>query len=103
MSILTDSSQDPKLGQMVFITQGSDAGRYGVILNVLDERFVLVADGLKRKFDRPKKKNIIHLELQNKICEEIVESLRETGRVTNKKLRVCVQRFVEKLKNVDGQ
>ena len=48
-------------GRVVLSTQGRDAGRYFIVLEVIDEHFVLMADGLTRKLDHPKKKKIKHL------------------------------------------
>lgn len=48
-------------GRVVLSTQGRDEGRYFVVLSVIDEQFVLMADGLTRKIDHPKKKKVKHL------------------------------------------
>ena len=48
-------------GRVVLSTQGRDEGRYFIVLDVIDENFVLMADGLTRKIDHPKKKKIKHL------------------------------------------
>ena len=48
-------------GRVVLSTQGRDEGRYFIVLAVIDENFVLMADGLTRKIDHPKKKKIKHL------------------------------------------
>ena len=48
-------------GRVVLSTQGRDEGRYFIVLEVIDENFVLMADGLTRKVDHPKKKKIKHL------------------------------------------
>ena len=48
-------------GRVVLSTQGLDEGRYFIVLEVIDENFVLMADGLTRKIDHPKKKKIKHL------------------------------------------
>lgn len=50
-----------EIGRAVLSRQGRDAGRCFVVLQVLDEQFVLMADGLTRKLDHPKKKKIMHL------------------------------------------
>lgn len=83
-----------QVGQFVLITQGRDAGQYAVIIKILDERFVILADGDKRKFDRPKKKNIHHLEFFDYVSPEVQNSMLETGRVTNGKLRFALTKFV---------
>ncbi|WP_044895214.1 KOW domain-containing RNA-binding protein [Bacillus alveayuensis] len=83
-----------QVGQIVQITHGRDAGRFSVVVHVIDERFVLLADGSKRKFDLPKRKNVQHLKLFNYISPEVHNSIRETGRVTNGKLRYALTKFV---------
>ena len=50
-----------EIGRAVQSLQGRDAGRCFVILQVVDDQFVLMADGLTRKLDHPKKKKIKHL------------------------------------------
>ncbi len=51
-------------GRVVLSTQGRDEGRYFIVLEVIDENFVLMADGLTRKLDHPKKKKVKHLRLK---------------------------------------
>ncbi len=48
-------------GRVVLSTQGRDEGRYFIVLEVIDEQFVLMADGLTRKIAHPKKKKVKHL------------------------------------------
>ncbi|CAM3851507.1 KOW domain-containing RNA-binding protein [Cytobacillus oceanisediminis] len=91
---LVDSDSNPQPGQIVLIKRGRDAGQYAIIIRLMDERFVLLADGDKKKFDRPKKKNIQHLQLLNYISPEVQSSLKETGRVTNGKLRFALAKYV---------
>ncbi|NSL52569.1 KOW motif-containing protein [Calidifontibacillus erzurumensis] len=107
---MNEPESRPRIGQLVRILQGRDAGQFAVILKVLDERFVYIADGDKRKFDRPKKKNINHLEFFDYVSPEIQNSINETGRVTNGKLRFAVSKFVneqitdfEKGEQLDGE
>lgn len=91
---MKDSDSSPRIGQLVLITKGRDAAQYAVIIKILDERFVLLADGDKRKFDCPKKKNIHHLEFFDYVSPEVQSSMSETGRVTNGKLRFALSKFV---------
>ncbi|MDP4095928.1 KOW domain-containing RNA-binding protein [Paenibacillus sp. P96] len=86
------------IGQLVKILKGRDAGQAAVVVSIADSRFVYIADGDKRKFDQAKKKNILHLEPQPMISSEVVNSLNESGRVTNGKLRFAVHRFLESAK-----
>jgi ribosomal protein L14E/L6E/L27E len=96
---MVDDDKFPKLGQIVLVLRGRDQGKYAVVVGIVDSKFVLIADGDKRKFDQPKKKNILHLELQNFISSEVVNSLLESGRVTNGKLRYALRKFTQGLES----
>jgi len=82
-------------GQIVKVKSGRERGRYAVIIGKIDDRYVWIADGDKRKFDRPKRKNILHLQVTGEISREVADSIRETGRVTNGKIRYALSKFAE--------
>lgn len=84
-----------QIGQIVKVLKGKDSESFYVVVEIVDDKFVLIVDGAKRKFDQPKRKNIQHLELQPMISSEVVHSLQESGRVTNAKLRYAVNAYVE--------
>lgn len=94
-----NSVNKPQLGQLVRIIRGNDSGKYAVIINVEDQRFVWIVDGDKRRFDQPKKKNILHLELLPTVSSEVVESLSDSGRVTNSKLRFVINKVVNQIQS----
>lgn len=86
-------NREPRLGQVVKILRGRDAGQYAVVVGVISPKFVILADGYKRKFDQSKKKNSLHVRFENYVSEEVANSLNEQGRVTNAKLRYALQQF----------
>jgi large subunit ribosomal protein L14e len=92
---LSALEQMPEIGRIVKVLRGKDEGTYAVIIGIVDERFVLIADGGKRRFDQPKKKNVLHLQMQPVVSHEVQDSMRETGRVTNAKLRYAIQKVVQ--------
>ena len=49
------------LGSIAISLAGRDKGRTFIIVGVLDEAYVLVADGRKRKIEKPKKKKMKHI------------------------------------------
>lgn len=83
----------PKIGQIVRVTHGREQSQVAIIIKIIDDRYVLLADGDKRKYDRPKKKNVNHFEGTPFISKEVRESLLETGRVSNGKLRFAVAKY----------
>lgn len=90
-----DMSKVPQIGQIVRVKQGRDSGKFAVAIGVADQRYVWIADGDKRKFEQPKKKNLIHLELLPAISSEVADSMAESGRVTNGKLRFALKKYVD--------
>ena len=64
-----------EIGRVVQSRQGRDAGRYFVILHVVDEKFVMMADGLTRKISHPKKKKILHLHPKPVVVACVAEKL----------------------------
>jgi ribosomal protein L14E/L6E/L27E len=91
---LNEAESSPRIGQFVYITEGREAGQYAVVIRILDERFVLIADGENRLFHSPKKKNVNHLEFIDCVSPEVQNSIYETGRVTKGKLRFALTKFV---------
>ncbi|MGY4691798.1 KOW domain-containing RNA-binding protein [Salibacterium sp. K-3] len=92
---MNDAESPPWVGRIVRIKQGREAGNHAVVIGVVDERFLLLADGEKRKFDRAKKKNISHVEVFPHVSNEVKRSIEETGRVTNAKLRYALSSFTQ--------
>lgn len=85
----------PVIGQIVKISRGRETGQLAIVIDIVDDRFVLLADGEKRKYDRPKKKNANHIIPTHYISPEVQNSLLRTGRVTNGKLRFALSKFAE--------
>ncbi|WP_335872185.1 KOW domain-containing RNA-binding protein [Bacillus sp. 2205SS5-2] len=94
---MIESDSTPYIGQVVLIKKGRDAGQFGIVIQRIDDKFFLLADGDKRKFDRPKKKNMHHLYFYDYISPEVQNSIFETGRVTNGKLRFALAKFVNEV------
>lgn len=98
--MLSDIHTGPQIGQVVRITKGREQNQYAVVINIIDDRFVLLADGEKRKYDRPKKKNVLHMELTPYVSSEVRTSLLETNRVSNGKLRFALAKYASEVVTV---
>ncbi|MBO1005203.1 KOW domain-containing RNA-binding protein [Pseudogracilibacillus auburnensis] len=94
---MTEDNTVPQLGQIVRITKGREQNQYAVVINILDDRFVSLADGEKRKYDRPKRKNVNHIEGTPFISSEVRNSLLETNRVSNGKLRFAIAKYASEV------
>lgn len=58
-------------GTVVIATAGKEKGGFYVVTQVLDSRYVLIADGRRRPLEKPKKKNTAHLKRTNAVIGEI--------------------------------
>jgi len=84
----------PRLGQIVKITRGKEAGSFAVIVGIVDHKTVLLADGTRRTGAAPKRKNIAHIRLLDQIDQAVVMELEQKGHVQNAKLRFCLNCYV---------
>jgi len=55
------------VGRMAWSKAGRDKGKPYVIVEALDDRYVLVCDGVLRTLDRPKKKKLMHLSVTDSV------------------------------------
>ena len=75
------------LGQVVQSTQGRDAGKDFVVVGIIDQSYVLIADGALRKIDRPKRKKVKHLIPKQELISSLKEKLTCGQRVYDSELR----------------
>ena len=76
-----------EVGRVVFSRAGRDQGHYFVIVDVIDENYVAVANGCQRKVDNPKRKKIKHLVAKPEIIEEIREKISAKKRIFDSEVR----------------
>ncbi len=76
-----------EVGRVVLSRAGRDQGHYFVIVDVIDENYVAIANGCQRKVDNPKKKKIKHLEAKNIVFEEISKKVFEKKRIFDSEVR----------------
>lgn len=77
-------------GQIVRSKAGRDKYRHHVIVEVIDNEYVTIADGKTRKIERPKKKKLKHLAVLNDNA-----FADEEFSFTNNKLKKVTQRYNE--------
>ena len=58
-------------GAVVIAAAGKEKGGFYVVTEVIDDRYVLIADGRRRPIEKPKKKNFAHLRRTNTVIDEI--------------------------------
>ena len=76
-----------EVGRVVFSRSGRDQGHYFVVVDVIDEDYVAIANGCQRKVDNPKKKKIKHLVAKPELLEEISKKISEKKRIFDSEVR----------------
>jgi ribosomal protein L14E/L6E/L27E len=90
------------IGRVVYSRSGRDKGRMMVIVDRINEQYCMVADGDLRKIEKPKMKNLKHLQItrikaesiserlargeipENHVIRNYLDELKETGEIAGK-------------------
>lgn len=80
-------TKDDYLGRVVYSKAGRDAKRFFIIVNVIDDEYVHIADGDLRKIDNPKKKKLKHILVLEEFSSKIMERLQNKEYVNNSMIR----------------
>ena len=73
-------------GSVVIAKAGRDKGKAFAVIDVLSDREVLIADGKRRPIERPKRKNVIHLQMTRTTVDCVT---------TNRQLRNILKEFLQ--------
>ena len=76
-----------EVGRVVLSKAGRDKDHFFVVMEVLDECHVTIANGCQRKVDNPKKKKIKHLVAKAELLEEIQEKIFAKKRIFDSEVR----------------
>ena len=79
-------------GQIVRSVAGHDKGCIFFVIKNIDDDYVLVADGDLRRIEKPKKKNVRHLQPFNKVNKVIAEKISAGVPIENFQLRKELER-----------
>lgn len=78
------------IGRIAVSKAGRDKGRPFIIVGVVDEEYVLLADGCLRKLANPKKKKRKHMRLEPASVESVKGKLIEGKQVFDAEVRNCL-------------
>ena len=85
-------SDSVKLGALVKALAGRDCCEIFVITGIIDNQYVLIANGKNRTVKKPKKKKIKHLEFLNVVDDSIEEKLNKK-RLLDADIRKSIKLF----------
>ena len=83
---------NPKRASIVESIAGRDAGKLFIVIDIMDDNHLLLADGKNRRIESPKKKKIKHL----KECCPPLASIEERisdGTLSNSALRKALKEY----------
>jgi large subunit ribosomal protein L14e len=86
-----------ELGRMVFSKQGHDKGKAFVVVGLVDERYVLIADGDSRKLQKPKKKQTKHLTPTPYAATELLSVIMKQAQTADSDIRKALETYCNKL------
>ena len=89
-----------EIGSVVRSMAGRDQGRLFIVIQEIDDDFVLIANGRLRGMDRLKKKRRRHLKAIGAVVEELRGRLAEGGKVEDHEIRSWLVKEEEKLVQV---
>ena len=75
------------LGQIVHSKAGRDKDKYFIVIDILDDKYVLITDGNSRKIENPKRKKLMHLVCHDKYAVEIKECIESGESISNSDIR----------------
>jgi large subunit ribosomal protein L14e len=66
------------------------------VIKVINERYLSISDGDLRKIERPKKKNIRHLQITSERADDLLDSLRKGEMPANHVIKKSIKQMVDK-------
>jgi len=88
-----ETTEKLQIGQIVKSSAGRDSSKIFVIIEILDENYVLLVDGDLRKLDNPKKKKVKHLRPTNRVLDEIKNKIEAKEKFNNAYVRKLLASF----------
>ncbi len=85
-----------QIADLVVSLSGRDKNRIFMVVEVIDQNYVLIADGMLRKLEKPKKKKIKHLEKSSVVLNErLLLKISEGKKITNAELRKFIRTLMD--------
>lgn len=78
------------VGRVCLSRSGRDKGRYFMVTEVLNQDYVMIADGVMRKLAKPKRKKIRHLRMKPIVLDVIGGKLQEGKKVFDAELKSAI-------------
>jgi large subunit ribosomal protein L14e len=80
-----------QIGRVVVSMRGHDQGRRFIVVGIVDERYVLIADGDTRKLDHPKKKQLKHLRAEPALASDALTDAHKRAHTADSAIRKALE------------
>ena len=85
-----------QIADLVVSLSGRDKNRIFMVVEVVDQNYVVIADGMLRKLEKPKKKKMKHLKkAQFTLNERLLLKISEGKKITNAELRKSIRTLMD--------
>ncbi len=91
------------IGQLVVSKRGRDRGEPYLVLEIIDEAFVYLVDGDKRRIENPKRKNIKHLQFYPVAAEHLAQQWEAGQQVGNSEVRKVIAAFMQAVDDKESE
>ncbi len=88
-----NSENKAQVGTFVISKAGRDKTKSFIIVKVVDENYVLIADGELRKAEKPKLKKLKHLNITRMCSDSIKEKIEAGDKVSDVQLKKAIADF----------
>ncbi|MGN8914490.1 RNA-binding protein [Anaerofustis butyriciformans] len=86
-----------EIGDLVLSKAGRDKASFLIVVGVLDDKMVFLADGKSRKIEKPKLKKIKHISKINVKSTLICDKIKYNEKIPNALIRKEIERIKEEL------
>ena len=85
-----------QIADLVVSLSGRDKNRIFMVVEVVDQNYVVIADGMLRKLEKPKKKKMKHLKkAQFTLNERLLLKISEGKKITTAELRKSIRTLMD--------
>jgi ribosomal protein L14E/L6E/L27E len=86
-----------EIGQLVSSKKGRDRGKFYLVLEIIDDSFVYLVDGDKRRMENPKRKNVRHLKVYPVVADHLAQRWEAGKHLGNSEIRRVIEEFKQSL------
>ena len=79
------------IGQLVTSNAGRDQTNIYLVVGILQNKFLLLANGRERTFSSPKQKNIRHVNVLKPIAQGVAEKIQSGMKITDEEIRQTIK------------